>query len=393
MNGSHLLYKQQIENLDSSVRLIIVHPDYGQQHLIFGDLIHSDVVYIRFEGEALAVAAIEQQFEEALQTQLSNSKLSKSQTIILDECDRVLPEALDAFLAILMPRVPNGRVIIVSRTVPTGVALQNGMRAQTRFIPADQHLMLVDYSQHDAERPLLEVRSFGSGSVRLNGVQVDNWDGHLPRALFFYIVDKGMVTRDAIFETFWSNLNVREATNVFHVTKRKINEILGINLTTYWSGYYRVSPDIDLNYDVIRFSQLVQDSEVTTNRKEAERLLHQAAELYRGEFLTTFDSNWVVNRRSELLQTYSDALSLQANIHDDTGKLKQALGFYLRALAANPQRNDLFLKIMRLYNKLGMATETIELYEQLGSMNGNGYDELPTQQIQQVVREAMLQLS
>ena len=41
-----------------------------------------------------------------------------------------------------------------------------------------------------------------------------------------------MVTRDEIFETFWPGLPTKEATNVFHVTKRKISERLGYELTS-----------------------------------------------------------------------------------------------------------------------------------------------------------------
>ena len=70
-----------------------------------------------------------------------------------------------------------------------------------------------------------------------------------------------MVTRAEIFQTFWPNLTTREATNVFHVTKRKISEVLGTELTVYGSSFYHISPQIQLSYDVSLFNQLVQDSD------------------------------------------------------------------------------------------------------------------------------------
>src|SRR5690606_35142968 len=149
------------------------------------------------------------------------------------------------------------------------------------------------------------------GRVLLNGKSVDNWDGVLPRSLFFYMVDRGMTTRNEIFDTFWPNLSTREATNVFHVTKRKISEVLGLDLTTYWSGFYRISPNIELSYDVVLFTELVQNSAISSG-EDAITKLNSAIELYQGQFLYGMDMNWTYHRRSELNEDYSDAIATLA---------------------------------------------------------------------------------
>src|SRR5204863_8076031 len=143
------------------------------------------------------------------------------------------------------------------------------------------------------------VYGLGPGQALINGKRIDQWDGLLPRSLFFYFVDRGMITRDEIFQTFWPTLSIREATNVFHVTKRKISEILGFDLTVYWSGFYRISPDIDLHYDVIKFAENVQNS-VIADDDEASPLLQHAIYLYRGLFLSTIEMPWSIARRNEL---------------------------------------------------------------------------------------------
>src|SRR6185295_16856224 len=116
------------------------------------------------------------------------------------------------------------------------------------------------FSATEEERPHIEVYAFGSGVVRVNGLPVDTWDGPLPRNLFYYFVDHPMVTRDEIFETFWPDLNTKEATNVFHVTKRKISERLGFDLTTYAGGFYYHSTKINLQYDVAVFDALIEEA-------------------------------------------------------------------------------------------------------------------------------------
>jgi two-component SAPR family response regulator len=193
---------------------------------------------------------------------------------------------------------------------------------------------------------------------------VDNWDGTLPRALFFYLIDRGMTTRSEIFDTFWPNLSVREATNVFHVTKRKISEMLGVDLTVYWSGFYHISSQIDLQYDVALFTEQLQQADVAV-RDERERLLTRALSLYKGSFLTSLDMEWTERRRQELIQTYGESLIGLAKVVESTGKKREALGLYVRAVATNRQREDLARSIMQLYQGLGMYADALRTYEHL----------------------------
>lgn len=235
--------------------------------------------------------------------------------------------------------------------------------------------MFWDYSKRVNDMDLLEVRAFGEGQVLLNGKRVKNWDGLLPRALFFYIVDRGMTTRDDIFKTFWPNLNVREATNVFHVTKRKISEVIGMDLTTYWSGFYRISPNINLSYDISMFNELLQQSAIV-EAEAASGVLARADAIYRGQFLSSLDMPWVHNRRDELIQNYGEALVALAKTKEEVGEQREALGLYLRAAANTRNREDLATSIMNLYRQLGMHDDALMVYERLFSTL---YDDLQVQ--------------
>jgi two-component SAPR family response regulator len=222
----------------------------------------------------------------------------------------------------------------------------------------------MDYAQRENPPALLEVRSFGAGHVLLNGQNVDSWDGVLPRSLFFFLVDQGMTTRNQIFETFWPHLSTREATNVFHVTKRKISEVLGTDLTAYVSGFYRISPNIELSYDAALFTETIQSSAVLSS-EEAVDLLRRAIALYKGPFLTSLPLDWVKSRRGELLQMYGEALVALAKTCEDAGDIHEALGLYLRATLTNRQREDLAANAMRLYHGLQMHSDALVIYERL----------------------------
>lgn len=351
---------RQLQSLGENKRLIVVHPSFKQQHIIMGEFSVDATVYVRFEGNNLPFAQLQEQFENAITAQRNSTALDNLD-LVLDECDRADPVGLDQFLLSMLANNAPKRAVIFSREVPQCTITNPNLQKQTAFVPDDHSIMLWDYSQPIDEKALLEVRSFGEGQVLLNGRRVDNWDGVLPRALFFYLVDRGMATRDDIFDTFWPEKPVSDATNVFHVTKRKINEVLGINLTVYWSGFYRVSPEIRLSYDAVLFTQILQDSAITSP-DDAIPLLTRASALYRGSFLGTLDMPWANKRRNELKEEYAEALANLALAKEEAQEKRAALGLYLQAAANVPYSDVLTQNIMRIYCEIDMPIDAINAY-------------------------------
>jgi DNA-binding SARP family transcriptional activator len=366
-NPLHEEALKYLNNLDSGIRLIVINPNYNTQRLLFNLLIKElNALYIRFEGGNLTLSQLRDQFDSALETEGGRADLNGVGNIVLDECDRADTEAFDTFIIDIAEHSGKARLFIFSRVLPNFALTNDDWRQKTCFIPYDESMMFWDYAQRDRQKTtLLEVRALGMGRVLLNGVSIDEWDGVLPRSLFFYLVDKGMTTRNEIFETFWPNLSVREATNVFHVTKRKISEVLGVDLTSYWSGFYHISDKIQLSYDVVQFSEMIQDSGIAS-LDEATGLLGRALGLYRGHFLTTMDNmNWVLKRRQELHQSYSETLVGLAKILEKQGNRQEALGLYLSASTTNLHREDIVLSIMQIYHDLGMFEDALKVYERL----------------------------
>jgi two-component SAPR family response regulator len=220
---------------------------------------------------------------------------------------------------------------------------------------------------------VLEVRALGAGQVILNGRVIRDWDGALPRSLFFFLVDRGMATRTEIFETFWPQLTTREATNVFHVTKRKVNEILGLDFTVYSSGYYRISSDLHLAYDALIFTQLCQMAEIEDGT-EAEAALRKALSMYHGHFLSGLDMPWAVERRAELRAGYGESLLALAGIKEAKGEVEAALSLYVRAFAASPGDADTVRHVMHLYDQLGMPSDALATFERYQRSEGRSGD-------------------
>ena len=393
---------EQLRSLPPHVMLVILHPDFhGQNRLLAQPLVEpsAKAVFINLVEPDLPLTRLMTLLKEAFSAQLgvalpahrspadSAAALAGVMaeqggvTLIVSAYDYVRGEEATPFIQALVPQLREGsRLILGTRELPMPLLGLPELRQRTAIVPVNPDKMMLDYV-HLSDKKVLEVRALGPGRVLINGRLIRHWDGVLPRTLFFYFVDRGMTTRDEIFQTFWPNLNTREATNVFHVTKRKISEILGTDLTVYWSGFYRISPELELHYDVVKFAEAVQNAAVATD-EEALVLLHNAIDLYRGPLLSTLEQAWIAQRRAELAGSYAEALAVLARLYAKQNAQHNALGFFLRAAAANPQREDLVRHIMELYHKMGRPAEALGVFDRLAGELKRSLDVEPDPQTQ-----------
>jgi DNA-binding SARP family transcriptional activator len=376
---------RQLQDIPPDIRFVIIHPVYTDYHRILTHFLDSQAAfYIRFEGTDLNFGQLQQQLNARLQSGLNAGDLGSLHWLLLDECDRALPDDFANFLNTTLQQLGDGRIVIFTRTVPEYLHTHTDMREQSQFIPSDPLLLLPDYARPHIGQAFLEVNALGAGRVTLNGTPVVNWDGTLPRALFFFLIDRGMTTRKQIFETFWPGLTVREATNVFHVTKRKISEVLGFDLTRYWSGFYHISPDIQLNYDVTILSQLIADSSVA-NSEQSAHLLSRAVFLYKSHFLTSINMLWTQKRREEVFLTYGEALTALARLMEVRDLKDESLGLYVRASVTNPQREDIARSIMSLYAEKGMIGDAEATYRRLEDELDRSLGVAPARETQELI--------
>ncbi len=336
------------ERLDKTKRIYILHPYLAERLDVLHDWIVKGAHYWRLKGTKLTQADLESQWQTAGD--------DTAQWLIIDEVDRADDCALACFLSLRVAQQAETRFLLMGRTVPMCV-VRGELAAWTQVFPHEPEQLMLDYSQelprHTQGRHLLEVYALNGGQVVLDGATIETWDGLLPRLLFYFLVDRGIATRDSIFDNFWQDAATPEATNVFHVTKRKINEMLGIELVVYDGGFYRFSPDIDLNYDVLSFMQNAQVGDLAEDDAQAEVALEAALRIYRGDFLSGYKAQWIESRRYELGQSYCEALSRLAELRERQGKLKDAVGLYLRSMRFDNADNGIWRRVVGLYERLG----------------------------------------
>ena len=293
-------------------------------------------------------------------------------TLFLDELDRVdFDDRFNAFIFALVEGLGSEAQIAVSSRLLTyeswRVLVERGDAA---ILGAEYRKNDVMFTVDGEVKPQIEIYASGRGHALVNGKEITNWDGALPRNLFFYFVDNPLVTRDDIFRTFWPKLSVKEATNVYHVTKRKISERISFNvddgenyeLTRYSSGFYMPSDKIVRHYDMGDFQEAVEQAIVSQDPREATRLYQQAVDLYRAPFLETIQMPWVEERRRLLQRLYAQALVGLGRDAAAAGRMDEALGYFTRATRETPEREDIHRNIMQIYIDRGMLEDAKNQY-------------------------------
>ncbi|MCC6616526.1 MAG: bacterial transcriptional activator domain-containing protein [Anaerolineae bacterium] len=293
----------------------------------------------------------------------------------IDEFDRIpFDDAMSTFFTELIGSLPaNVQIALSSRLLTHQPWYSFVEQGDALVLGTERRKDDLIFRVEESVKPQLEVYALGRGHVLVNGVPITNWDGALPRNLFFYFMDNPLVTRDEIFSTFWPELPVKDATNVFHVTKRKISERIGMKvddpgsyeLTQYGSGFYTPSEKLVRHYDVNDFETAVERALLTMDDREEVMLLSRAIDLYQGPFLQGLEMPWMVERRARLRTLYGQALISIGRIAKRRDEQEKALGLFLRALKEIPDREDIHREVMALYLQIGMVEDARAHYQRL----------------------------
>jgi DNA-binding SARP family transcriptional activator len=310
--------------------------------------------------------------------------------LILDEYD-TSENANDVqeFMEQVLLHLPDHcQVVINSRHLPRlpWVALVAQNRA---VILNDDSLIVRDPYRLESGGDLarLKVQCLGPNSIAKDDNTIEGWEGHLPRLLFVFALERPMVTRTEICQSFWPNLDNDQAVNVFHVTKRRLHKALGFDALVHQDGYYQVNPQISVQYDVIAFTSALVRGRIGTG-DEAAAAWQEAIDLYQGPFLQGHTEEWIIQQRQAYQIGYLEAMMSLANIRVQGGRPDYALRILIQASNEHAGFEPLHQEIMKLYAALGRRSEAASHYQNLvESLAEKGSQ--PSPSTQQLYQELM----
>ncbi len=335
--------------------------DLANQHPTFGRHVNMlpDSVYDNFTQNI-------EEIMSAFARDLSEISANDRFLFILDEYDRSdTADDVQYFMEKLPEYMPsNCRLVINSRTLPRLPWIALIVQGLAVLLEDDHIIREGFYDIANSAQSMLEVYTLGPGFVRLNNHTIDAWEGHLPRLLLFFALDRPVVTRSDICRAFWPELSAEQAVNVFHVTKRRLHKALNQDVLLHQDGFYRLNHEIPVYYDVLEFAQaLVRGRDENTVDRAA--AWQSAIDLYRGPFLQNHDEQWIQERRIHYRVGYIEALSQLADIWEKRDRPEQALTLYQKAVNEDALNETMHRAILRLYATLGRRSEAAAHYQAL----------------------------
>lgn len=328
----------------------------ASQHPSFGQHLNRHAANFSENSDAL-VKALAQDLRE-----LSDETF----ILILDEYDSSdMADDIQVFMERLIDYLPEQCTLFISsRTLPRLSWIS--IIAKGRAVILDDERLVTEnfYDTRKTGETVLEVFSLGPGFVLLNYRPIDTWEGHLPRLLFFFALDRPVITRSEICASFWPELDVDQAVNVFHVTKRRLHKALDMDVLLHENNVYRLNPALNIEYDAMQFAtQLLQGRGL--EGIDRFRKFQAAADLYRGPFLKGHNDAWIETRRLDFQRGYIEALTEMGYMRLSENRTEQALNLFKHALDENPFNEPLHRQVMQHYQQLGRYSEAIMHYRNL----------------------------
>ncbi|MBL8147555.1 MAG: hypothetical protein JNL34_14330 [Anaerolineae bacterium] len=365
-----LLVATLLERQDRPVLYYALGPDDTNLSIFLTSLGRSLADQRPLGGQSLlALAGIEQVstliWSEALLNDLAEA--GDDVLLILDEFDRSdASDDVQAFLTDLAEKLPPRITLLInSRTVPRLPWIALIAKGRAAVIATEDAAIRFPISPRAAaSRIPIDVYALGPGFVLLENTAVESWEGHLPRLLFFFALERPAVTRSEICAAFWPDLDIEQAVNVFHVTKRRLHKALGVDALLHEDGFYLLNPELEVRSDLHDFVDLLISARRSTPESRLTYLL-QAVDTYRGPYLQGHDDSWIAARRADYLDGYIEALTALSEIYLEQDRREQALAQLKRALAADFDRPALQEAVLRLYIAMGRRYEAADHYKEL----------------------------
>ena len=329
------------------------------QHALFGRYLNllPTEVYERFtHNEEIVMQTMQQEL---------NALSDEPFFFLLDEYDRSdESDDIHRFVELLAHYLPpQCKLVLNGRTLPRlpWIALVAQSRAA---ILIDDVLVERDFYGSPSAKENFELYAYtlGPGQVRVGDNLIELWEGHLPRLLLFFSLDRPVVTRSEICQAFWPDLDVDQAVNVFHVTKRRLHKALDRDVLFHNDTHYRVNPAIRLYYDAMDFVERLMEGRNPNNPNPIESW-KKAADLYGGPFLQGHKDKWIIERRAAYRFGYVEALSHVADHWIGRERYEMALQQYEKALAEDYMAENIHRRLIELYAKLGRRSEAVAHYQ------------------------------
>lgn len=166
---------------------------------------------------------------------------------------------------------------------------------------------------------------------------------------YFLLEPRHSHTNEQIADALWPGKEPARAQQAFHTARHRLHlfageeVILGIQ-----RGHFRLNPQLPIWYDVAEFEHLVTRAPCVQNPSLRIKMLENAVDLYRGDFLEKNYKDWTGPVRAQLRTKYIGAL-LRLGEWYEPENAAQAILCYDKLLRADPLNEEAYVHLIALH--------------------------------------------
>jgi len=218
--------------------------------------------------------------------------------------------------------------------------------------------------------PKLRILAFGEPTVFLQETPITRWRVVDAMELCFFLLDRERPChKEQIFTALWPD---KEGTpdQALRTTVHYLRKALGENAVVSRGGFY----SLDLRavygesvwYDVATFREQYEAANAALAREDdssAYDLFTATVELYRGDYLQPFYSDWCIVRRDELRKIYIQARHQLARITWRREQFDESATHWQHILAVDSCLEEAHYGLMRCYLRQGKRGLALRQYQ------------------------------
>lgn len=176
--------------------------------------------------------------------------------------------------------------------------------------------------------------------------------------------------RDLLIELYWPDSTLEAARSNLSVALTALRRQLEAPGTPSGTILVADRSQVHLNplaftSDVENFDTLLEEAKSKADERQRLELQIRALDLYRGDLLPGFYSDWIFAERSRLRDSYLSTLRQVIKTYAEARQYERALQFTHRMVQADPLREGSYHDLMRLYQIVGRPEDALSQYEAL----------------------------
>src|SRR5699024_8558878 len=223
--------------------------------------------------------------------------------------------------------------------------------------------------QDDGQKTLrIQMRDYLLFEVEENDFKPITWRTSKAQELFIYLLENEgrFVEKDLLAEMLWQNKDYNSGVSLLYTTVYNIRKALRpyvehFKIHNRTDGYLLELTNVDI--DVITWLQSIKGKSChdVTSTEECEALLFE----YDGTYLTQHDYVWLEGKRQYIAKVWLDKANKVVAYYLAQDEKENAIRMLKRMIDILPIEEDIYLEIMKQYEKLGDIDAVESYYRKL----------------------------